>query len=124
MMFKFGNWLFLAAFLTSAAVQYNDPDAFWWSTVYLAAAALCLDQLLRRQFGWLALPLLLISLCWSLWLLPSIVGQVSWQDVTASIQMKTEAVEEAREIGGLLLVSLWSGVVLRHLSRNRITPER
>jgi len=118
-MYTFGNWLFLIAFLLSAAVQYNDPDAFWWSTFYLLAAALCLDQLLRRQLTCLALPLLVISLGWSLWLLPALVGQVSWREIAASIHMQTRAVEEARELGGLLLVALWSARVLRHKRHSR-----
>ena len=39
------------------------------------------------------------------------VGQVSLEEVFASISMQTKAVEEAREVGGLFLVALWSGVL-------------
>jgi hypothetical protein len=55
--------------------------------------------------------LAVISVAWIGTLLPSIVGQVSLEDIFASITMKTNAVEQAREIGGLVLVGLWAGVL-------------
>jgi hypothetical protein len=113
MAYKIVNGLFLLAYLLSAAVQYNDPDALPWALIYLAGAAMCVDQFLHRRFNWLAPALIAVCLCWVLWLLPSIVGQVSLQEIFDSISMKTRAVEEAREIGGLALVLLWAAIVLR-----------
>ena len=55
--------------------------------------------------------LAVISVAWIGTLLPSIVGQVSLEDIFTSISMKTNTVEQAREIGGLLLVGLWAGVL-------------
>ena len=55
--------------------------------------------------------LAIISVTWIGTLLPSIVGQVSLEDIFTSISMKTNTVEQAREIGGLLLVGLWAGVL-------------
>tara|TARA_R110002049_G_scaffold177382_20_gene344574 strand:- start:2882 stop:3202 length:321 start_codon:yes stop_codon:yes gene_type:complete len=98
-------------YLLSAAVQYNDPDAFLWVLVYLAAAVMCALQFRARPPLWLPRALLVITAVWMGALLPSIVGQISLQEIFASISMKTRAVEEAREIGGLFLVTLWAGVL-------------
>lgn len=112
------NALFLLVYLLSAAVQYNDPDALRWAAMYLAAAAMCALQFRRNPPRWPAFGLLAISVIWMGLLLPSIVGQVSFEEIFASISMQTRAVEEAREIGGLLLVALWAAV----LSYRQRTP--
>lgn len=116
------NCAFLVAFGLSAAVQFNDPDALAWIAIYLAAAGMCIAQLRHRQLRWLPPLLLGICLIWIATLLPDIVGKVSLQEVFDSISMKTRAVEEAREIGGLALVALWSAVLAcrrntRHLNQ-------
>ena len=111
MPFKLCNTLFLLIFLLSAAVQYNDPDALRWLALYCAGAALCLAQSLGALPRWL--PALLLALClgWIALLLPRVVGAVSLSELFASITMRSRAVEEAREIGGLALVALWSAVL-------------
>jgi hypothetical protein len=105
------NVIFLLIYLLSAAVQYNDPDALLWASMYLAAAAMCGMQFRRNPPRWLAPALVAISVIWIGLLLPSIIGQVSLEEVFASISMQTRAVEEAREIGGLFLVGLWAAVL-------------
>ena len=111
MVAKIFNRVFLIIYVLSAAVQYNDPDALLWASMYLVAAAMCIVQIRKKQPRWLPPALLVISLAWIALLLPSIVTQVSPEEVFASIRMKTKAVEEAREIGGLFLVAFWSGVL-------------
>ena len=111
MILGFLNGLFLVAYLLSAAVQFNDPDALIWIAIYLAAAVMCFARWRRRLPKWLAPLLLAISLVWIGSLLPSIVGKVSPAEIVESISMQTRAVEEAREIGGLLLVAIWAGVL-------------
>lgn len=105
------NTIFLIIYLLCATVQYNDPDALLWASMYLVAAGMCIAQIRNKQQRWLPPLLLVISLLWIGALLPSIIGQVSPKEVFASISMQTKAVEEAREIGGLLLVALWAGVL-------------
>ena len=105
------NTFFLVIYLLSAAVQYNDPDALLWLLIYLAAAMMCAAQYRQHPPRWLPRILLAVSVAWSIALLPSIVGQVSPEEIFASISMRTQAVEEAREIGGLLLVGLWAAVL-------------
>ena len=109
------NSLFLLAYLLSAAVQFNDPDPWRWVAVYLAAAAMCIAWFRRRLPRWYAALLLVASLVWIGTLLPAVVGKVSPQALFESLSMQSRSVEEAREIGGLLLVALWSGALVRRI---------
>ncbi|MDX1734928.1 MAG: transmembrane 220 family protein [Halioglobus sp.] len=111
------NGLFLAAYLLSALVQFNDPDPFAWVLVYIAAAWMCVAQFRNRQPRWLPAALLLLTLGWMATLLPALTGDVSWADIFDSVSMKTRAVEEAREIGGLALIALWAAVLALHTRR-------
>ena len=110
MPFTVFNTVFLVAYLLSAAVQFNDPDALPWIVIYLAAAVMCVAQYRRKLAPWLPPVLLAISGVWIIALLPSIIGEVSPAEVFESVSMRTRAVEEAREIGGLGLVALWAAV--------------
>ena len=114
------NILFLGVFILAAAVQWNDPDPLPWMVIYLSAASMCFLSLVHRQVLWLPSILLLFSLGWAFYLLSSIVGHVSLYEITESLSMKTRAVEEAREIGGLLLVALWATIVW--IIERRIQP--
>ena len=111
MAIKVSNAVFLIIYLLSAAVQYNDPDALPWALIYLSASAMCVLEAGNKQANWLPPTLLVISLVWIGFLLPSIIGQVSLEQIFESITMKTKTVEEAREIGGLLLIVFWAGAL-------------
>lgn len=111
------NILFFIAFLLSAAVQYNDPDPLAWMAIYLAAAGMCIAEFANRQPRWLPGLLVAVTLVWIISLLPNIIGKVSWAEVLESISMKSQAVEEAREIGGLSIVLTWA---LCLLTRQRL----
>ena len=110
------NSLFLLAYLLSAAVQYNDPDPWSWVALYLAAALMCIAWFRKRLRRWYAPMLLVVSLVWIGTLLPSVAGKVSMPQLFESLSMKTRSVEEAREIGGLLLVAIWSAVLVHRKS--------
>jgi hypothetical protein len=111
------NLLFFFAFLLSAAVQYNDPDATAWIATYLCASYMCFAQVRGHHTRWVPGILLVGCLAWIGLTLPALVGNVSWQEIVESISMKTREVEEAREIGGLALVAIWAAVLLVHNHR-------
>lgn len=104
------NTLFLLAFLASAVVQYNDPDALPWVIFYVAASVLCVMAYGNNPVRIVAVLLLGVSLVWIGILLPSL-GDVSLAEIFESVSMQTRAVEEAREIGGLAMVAFWAGVL-------------
>ena len=110
------NLFFLLAFALSALVQFNDPDAAPWIAVYLAACAMCVARHRGACPRWLPLLLLVVSLLWIGTLVPSL-GDVSVDEIFESVSMKTRAVEEAREIGGLALVAIWSAVLVHRGGR-------
>ena len=84
------NVLFLAMFLFSVAVQFNDPDPVRWVAIYGFAAIACIGELTRNER----------------WSLPAGIG-----DLFAEFEMKNEMIEEAREAGGLLIVALWMAIL-------------
>jgi hypothetical protein len=105
------NYMMLAMFLFSVAVQYNDPDPLLWMTVYGLAALACLVWL-RRPAHWL-LPgaLGLATLVWAGTLAPRVLGRVAFGELFEAWEMKDLRVEEARELGGLLIVAGWMSVL-------------
>ena len=103
--------VFLLAFLLAALLQYNDPDPIRWVAIYIAAATLCKLQHFKQITPIFPVLLLIICLAWIGMLVPSLTQGVAWTDILDSLAMKTKAVEEAREIGGLVLVASWSAVI-------------
>ena len=111
MLLKILNLVFLLAFLLAALLQYNDPDPIRWVAIYIAAATLCKLQHFKQITPIFPVLLLIICLAWIGMLVPSVTQGVAWTDILDSLAMKTKAVEEAREIGGLVLVASWSAVI-------------
>ncbi len=106
------NAIFLIVYLLCAAVQYNDPDTILWISLYLAAASMCIAEFRPQPPRWPPRIMALISVVWIGTLIPGIVGQVSLDDIFTSMSMTTNAMEQAREIGGLLLVGLWASALI------------
>jgi hypothetical protein len=94
------NEFMLVLFLFSAAAQYNDPDPIRWMLIYVLAAAACLLALLRKLPRIPAALVSLAALVWAATLAVRVIGkQHLWQ------------AEEGREMMGLLLVALWTGLL-------------
>jgi len=98
-------------FAFAAALQYNDPDPLRWMAMYGPAMLACglglagrLPRLLPALAG-------LGALVWAGTLAPGVVGRVSVGELFQSYGMLSTAVEEGREMGGLLIVSAWMGVL-------------
>ena len=109
----------LVVFALCIVVQFNDWDAYYWVLIYGLAALLCLLKLLARPVKTPAIILGMIAMAWLLALIPRVIGETTIDEVFASITMQTQAVEEAREIGGLLIVVAWMFVLWRTGSSER-----
>ena len=107
------NLVFLFAFVLSALVQFNDPDPLRWIVIYSAMAIICTLYYFNQMHWYVAAAPALISLVWIASLLPALNQGVPWREVLGSLAMQNDTVEEVREIGGLLLVLLWAGVLLK-----------
>ena len=103
--------VFAVLFLTSAALQWNDPDPWGWAVLYLAAAAACM---VPRSFGWSwVLPSLVgvVSLVWAGLLAPETLPRLRLGDLAQTMKAETPAIESGREMLGLLIVAAWMTVV-------------
>lgn len=114
---KTGTVILLLAYILGAMVQYNDPDPLFWIVIYSAASACCVIYLSGRSVARPALIIAVAGIAWALFLVPRVLGETSLSEIFASISMQTRAVEEAREIGGLLLISAWMLVLWRYPPR-------
>jgi hypothetical protein len=101
------NCVMAACFVFSAAVQYNDPDPARWVAMYALAAVACALHVAGRRYWALPAAVGLIALAWAATLAPRVVGKVAFGELFEAFEMKDVRVEEAREMGGLLIVAAW-----------------
>jgi hypothetical protein len=106
------NVLFLLAFIFSVIVQLNDPDPVRWVLIYAFAAFACALELLRRSHWILPAALAVASLAWAATLAPRVIGKVRFADLFAEFEMKNLAIEEAREMWGLVIIAVWMVVLV------------
>ena len=98
-------------FAFAAAVQYNDPDPLQWMAMYGLAMLACGLALAGRLPRLLAALAGLGALVWAGTLAPGVVERVSLGELFQPYGMLSTAVEEGREMGGLLIVAAWMGVL-------------
>ena len=120
-LFKPLNYVMLAMFLFSLAVQYNDPDPWVWMTIYGLAAAACLLANKQPSQWWLSGALLLVTIGWAATIAPRVLGRVAFAELFEAWEMKDLRVEEAREFGGLLIVAVWMLVLFLRTHYTRLT---
>ncbi len=107
------NVLFVALFVTSAGLQYNDPDPIRWAALYGAAALAALAALHARG-GWtVAVVVGVVAAAWAGWLWHEVIGHVVVSDFWRKMSEKGGKVEEMREAGGLSIVAVWLAVTAR-----------
>ena len=121
MLFKLLNYLMLALFIFSLIVQYNDPDPLTWMTIYGLAAAACVSAFKRPAHWLLPGALALVSLIWAGTIAPRVWGKVAFGELFEAWEMKDLRVEEAREMGGLLIVAAWMLVLFCRAARIWLT---
>lgn len=105
------NYIFMLLFLIAAGLQYNDIDAAVWISTYGAAAVCCILWRWKpvKPFWYIALAA--ICLVWAISTLWTHAGQLSWDGMFNSIQMKNHSIEIIREAGGLFVITIWMGVL-------------
>jgi hypothetical protein len=114
------NVLFGLAFVLAASVQLNDPDPVRWVLVYLSAAALTVLFHVGRMDWRTSAALSAITVVWASTLIPTVIAHPPpLSEVFGDVKMYAPGVEEAREAGGLLLVSVWVGALTLAVRRSR-----
>jgi hypothetical protein len=122
------NLFFIALFVVSAALQYNDPDPYVWMPVYLYGAFLCCQALRRIYQPVLYIAGLVVYISYALYLLFDGTGVLNWlfehHAETIMQPMKTAKpwIEETREFFGLLLLIL--ALCINMIAYNRREPKR
>ena len=101
------NAVMLLAFILSVIVQFNDPDPLLWAAIYALAAIVCMLELRRRTPAALPAAIALVALAWAATLAPRVIGKVPFGSMFAEFEMANIAVEESREMYGLVLIALW-----------------
>ena len=117
------NVLMALLFFVSALLQYNDPDPLRWAALYGAACVACC---LRRagRIAWM-FPALVggVALIWAASLAPHVLPNMRFDDLFETMKAATPAIEENRELLGILIVAAWMGVLavtsLRSASRRQ-----
>lgn len=117
------NGVFALMFGFSVVVQLNDPDPLAWVVVYGLATLACILAAAGR--GHRALPALvaLVALGWAATLTPRVVGRVEFLSMFGAFEMESVAVEESREMYGLLMVAGWMAVLALRRPRGRTAGE-
>ena len=112
MVFKVANCLMIAAFLFSVVVQYNDPDPIRWMLIYGLAALACILKLRQRLRWYFPAAVGATAFGWAASIAPRVIGKTTFGDMFQSFDMINSVVEEAREMGGLLIVAAWMSVLV------------
>jgi hypothetical protein len=108
---KIPNGVMSVLFLVAVVVQHNDPDPVRWMAIYGFAGLACALALAGRLPRLVPVLVGVAALAWAATLAPGVVGRVSVGELFESYAMKSAPVEEAREMGGLLIVTVWMGVL-------------
>jgi hypothetical protein len=108
---RVANIVMAVLFFVSALLQYNDPDPLPWMALYGAAGAACLLRG-RGRTAWL-LPALVggAALVWALAMAPYVLPHLRFGDLFQSMKAETPAIEENRELLGILIVAAWMAVL-------------
>lgn len=112
MVLRIVSLTFAVLFVLFAAVQYNDPDPIRWMAMYLLAAACCFAFYKQRLHFAASSLIAVVAFVWALTLLPTVIRQrPPLAEVFGEAGMYGPGVEEAREMGGLLIAAVWLGAL-------------
>jgi hypothetical protein len=122
--FKILNYFMLVVYLYMVVVQYNDPDTLLWVSIYGIAAIICFLASRDRLHWGISAIMAGVALVWALTLAPDVIGKVSFSELFGNLYMKTLAIEQAREMGGLLIVAGWMIVLTLSVRRQEMINDK
>lgn len=117
------NIIWAILFLGFAALQLNDPDPWVWIPLYLAAAALCGLRYAGKARVHLERWAIITYAAYALFLLFTKDGVLDWyedhqaENLVQTMKATKPWVENTREFGGLLIMSLILAINIRTDSR-------
>ncbi len=106
------NVVFLVLFLLAAALQYNDPDWYIWTPMWLAAAAACYFHL-RNRPSWIVPAVVgAVAVGWAAAIGKHVIGKVGFSDLFQEVGMANPSIEYGREFYGLAIIAAWMIVLI------------
>ena len=112
MKFRALDAMMAALFLVAVLVQYNDPDPLRWIGIYgaacLIAAAAAAGRSLPRLWP---VAVAAVALAWAASIMMAGPHGTDYTSMFTAWEMRSPAVEEAREATGLLIVAAWMAVM-------------
>lgn len=111
---KAAHAVMATCFALSVAVQVNDPDPLPWMAVYGAALAACVLAFMEYKKAWTVASLAgAVALGWAIAIRATMQGGLApARELFVETGMKTQAIEETREVLGLSIVVAWMAVVV------------
>ncbi|HEX9511725.1 MAG TPA: transmembrane 220 family protein [Puia sp.] len=105
------NVIFLLAFLVFAYLNFNDPDAWLWVTIYLVAALCCGFAIFKKYYPVIYLIASAFYLIYAVRLFFAKDGVRDWvikyrkPSLVQSMQATKPYIENTREFFGLLIIT-------------------
>jgi len=121
--FRVLTFIMAAAFAFSVAVQYNDPDPIQWIAIYGSATVACILSLMGKLSWRFSAAVAVAAFVWACFIAQGVFSRPFPTTMVDSFHMTDVADEEARELGGLLIVVLWM-VVLTVSARRKTTSNK
>lgn len=118
LLLRIANGAFALLFLYAAFLQHNDPDPVPWMLLYGLAAVACIRMVAKRAGWWLATAIGSVAVGWGAMLAPRVFASPPPPGALFGTGMLEVAVEEARELLGLLIVAAWM-VAIAFINRPR-----
>lgn len=109
---KIFNGIFIVVFIIFAALQYNGPDPYIWMPIYLYAALLCYLSVKGIYYPLMYIAGLIVYIGYAAILFFDNAGVTNWaeqhhaESIVQSMKATKPLMEETREFGGLLIVSI------------------
>ena len=109
---KIFNGIFIVVFILSAALQYNDPDPYIWMPVYLYSVLLCYLSITGKYYPLMYILGLIVYVGYAAILFFDKTGVVNrtqqyhTESIVQSVKATKPWIEETREFGGLMIVSI------------------
>jgi hypothetical protein len=124
------SFVMSAFFFISAALQRNDPDPLVWIAIYIIAgmASLLAALAIRGSTDWMQTARFLtgsiglIALAAALLRARSALPHLTLVHLFESMKAETPAIEESRELFGLLLIAAWNAALFLWLRRPSQKP--
>lgn len=112
--------IMVVLFTLSVIVQFNDPDPAAWIAMYTAAAIVAFFSM-RESLWWpLAAVVTTAAVLWAGNLAPRVIGTVPFLDMFGAFEMQNIGIEESREMYGLLMIAIYTGIAaVRAVRRGR-----